>query len=282
MTGQMRLTWDNVKFRLHNLGLEGRVIYGIPRGGAILAGMLHMNGSEATNDPGKAHIILDDIVDSGSTRDKIMAQYPGKRFVALVDKPKEHFIGTWVKFPWEHDKETDLEDHVRRIIEAIGDDPSREGLLETPRRLVKSWEEIFSGYQEDPNDILKWFSSDADEMVIMRDIQFWSTCEHHMLPFWGTVDIAYIPGGEVIGISKLARVTNAMSRKLQIQENLTQEIGKALDTNGVRGVAVSIKAQHACMIARGVRQEAATLTTNYVSGLFQTEAVTRQEFFSHR
>ena len=281
MPDQLTLTWNDVSIRLRNLNITGDV-YGIPRGGAILAGMLHMNGANAVDHPSLARFILDDIVDSGSTRDKIMDAHPQCLFRTLVDKPEEGLMGTWVKFPWEHDKETDLEDHVRRIIQAIGDDPSREGLLDTPRRLVQSWSEIFSGYDENPDEILKWFPSTADEMIIERNIRFWSTCEHHMLPFWGTVDIAYIPGGQVIGISKLARITNAMARKLQIQENLTQEIGKALEKNGVRGVAVSIEAQHACMLARGVRQEGSSLITSYVSGLFQDSPIIRQEFFSRR
>ena len=288
---QWFLTWDDVIGRLERLGLSRqpyenqhrrRQIYGVPRGGAIVAGLTQARFPQEihiVSDPSIADMIVDDIIDSGSTQSQYAELYPDKPFIALVDKPAEGLIGKWIKFPWEHDRETDLEDHVRRIIQAIGDDPSREGLLETPRRLAQSWQELFSGYADgDPASVLKWFESESQEMVIMRDISFWSTCEHHMLPFWGKVDIGYIPNGKVIGISKLSRLVNAISRRLQIQENLTHQIGKSLEGPFVDGVGVSVRAQHACMMARGVRQSEGHMVTNYMSGDFLNNPATRAEF----
>lgn len=278
----LRLTWPDIDNRLNEMFqvMGWRTpVYGIPRGGSIVAGLLHARGANITEEPDMAGVIVDDIVDSGHTRDLWRERYPDVPFKSLVDKRSEDLLGTWVHFPWEHSVETDMEDHIRRIIQAIGDDPSREGLLETPKRLVQSWNEIFSGYSEDPDIILKWFSSESDEMVVLKGVEFWSTCEHHMLPFFGKVSLAYIPEGHVIGISKLARLVNCMARRLTIQEDLTMHIGKAMDRHGVRGVGVSIEAQHMCMMARGVRQESAVLKTNYLSGLFQDDPATRSEFF---
>jgi len=259
------------------MGIKGSKVWGIPRGGSIIAGLSAQVGTVLVDRPEDAEIIMDDIVDSGATRDRIMSEHGNKEFLALVDKPKEGILGTWIVFPWEGEG-GDLEDNVRRIIQFIGDDPSRDGLLETPERVVRSWGEIFSGYGEE-KEILKWFENEnSDEMVIMRQIGFWSTCEHHMLPFWGTVDIGYLPNGKVIGISKLARLVDAKARRLQIQERLTMEIGQVIERGDVRGVGVSITARHACMICRGARQENAFLTTNFLSGIIKSDPAARAEF----
>lgn len=174
-------------------------------------------------------------------------------------------------------KSARLRDAIRLVISTIGDDPTREDLLETPDRVIQSWTEIFSGYTEDDASMLKWFKSDAQEMVIVRDIDFWSTCEHHMLPFWGQADVAYIPNGSVIGVSKIPRLVNHKARRLQIQERLTTEIGRALQDRTL-GVAVSIRAHHACMMARGVKQHHSRLVTNFISGKFETDPAARTEF----
>ena len=288
MVRLMSLSWGDVEARIASLtkssvfwDYNGNMPYhafGIPRGGAIVVGLARQQGILIPSPrPEDADIIIDDVIDSGATRDEYINKYQ-KPVFALVDKPAEGLVGIWVQFPWEGVGQTDVEGNIRRIIQAIGDDPSREDLLETPSRVVRSWSELFSGYHEEEDDILKWFNNDCDEMVILRDIEFWSTCEHHLLPFWGVVDIAYVPNGRVIGISKIARLVNAKSRRLQIQERLTVDIGKVIESGGVRGVAVSIRASHACIMARGVMKGEARLTTNYLGGLFRSDPSARAEF----
>lgn len=160
----------------------------------------------------------------------------------------------------------------------IGENPKRDGLLETPVRVIKSWDTIFSGYTTDPNQYLKWFEDDTDEMIISKDIRFYSTCEHHMLPFFGTVAIGYIPQGKVLGLSKLSRIANAFARRLQIQEKLTRQIADLI-APFVKGVAVQIRGQHLCMMARGVGQHDSIMITNKLTGSFKDKAETRAEFF---
>ena len=173
----------------------------------------------------------------------------------------------------------DIASSVIHIIEYLGDDPNRSGLLETPKRVVKSWDTLFSGYQYNPENDLKWFEDDTDEMVICKGISFFSTCEHHMLPFFGTVAIGYIPNGSVIGVSKLARLVTGYSRRLQIQEQMTRQIGEALNPH-VLGVGVHVVGQHFCMMARGVNQQHSEMVTNYLTGPFRESAETRSEFLT--
>lgn len=173
------------------------------------------------------------------------------------------------------------ENAVKELIAYIGDDVAREGLLDTPRRVVKSFAELYGGYVKDPADVLSTvFTSDADEMVMCNDIEFFSTCEHHMLPFFGRVHIAYLPNGKVIGLSKLARLVEVFARRLQIQEQFTTQIADALQTHlQPLGVAVVVEAEHFCMKARGVKNPSSYMKTSKLLGAFQ-EPVTRAEFFS--
>ena len=166
---------------------------------------------------------------------------------------------------------------VRSLIAHIGDDASRDGVLDTPERVVRSWSELFSGYGQPPT--LTWFEDNSDEMIISHGIAFYSTCEHHMLPFFGTAHVGYIPNGKVIGISKLSRIVNHYSRRLQIQERMARQIGESL-ADEVAGVAVHVEGQHMCMMARGVRQHNALMTTNYLTGVFRQNPDTRAEFFT--
>ena len=172
---------------------------------------------------------------------------------------------------------------IKFMIEAIGDDPSRAGMLETPNRVVRSWSELFSGYG--PKIDLKWFEDDTDEMVIVRDIEFFSTCEHHMLPFFGTADVGYIPNGAVVGLSKIARLVDNHARRFQIQERLARDIGESLQHGSAQyppqGVAVRLKAQHLCMKARGAKQNNAIMETNYLVGAFRESVAARNEFLNH-
>ena len=169
---------------------------------------------------------------------------------------------------------------VTRILSAIGDDPEREGLRDTPVRVIKSWEKLYGGYHLNPADVLRTVFTDGhcDEMVVLRDIEFYSNCEHHMLPFFGKCHIGYLPDGRVVGLSKLARLVEVFARRLQIQERLTSQIADALQEHlSPKGVMVVMEAQHLCMLARGVEKQESVMVTSAVRGGFK-EATTRNEF----
>ena len=270
-------TWDDVDTLVSGMNLKGKKIWGIPRGGAIVAGMARRYGAIVVTDPREADVAVDDIIDSGMTAQSVYETH-GLNTVALINKERDR-IDSWVHFPWEESSEQDIASSVTRIIEYLGDNPRRNGLLETPQRVVKSWNTLFSGYQYNPKNDLKWFEDDTDEMVICQGINFFSTCEHHMLPFFGTVAIGYIPNGKVIGVSKLARLVIGYSRRLQIQEQLTRQIGEAL-TPHVLGVGVHVVGQHLCMMSRGVEQQASTMITNYLTGRFRESDAARAEFLT--
>jgi len=171
---------------------------------------------------------------------------------------------------------------VRAMIKAIGDDPDREGLKDTPARVVRSWRRLFQGYKVDAQKILQRdFESDGyDQMILMGPIEFWSFCEHHILPFSGTATVAYIPNGNgrVVGASKLARVVEAYSRRLQLQERLTKQIAEAIqEAIAPLGVAVVVKARHLCFAARGVEKNGAGLVTSYMQGALRHDVAARAE-----
>lgn len=169
---------------------------------------------------------------------------------------------------------------VQLMLSHIGEDPERDGLLDTPRRVVKSWAELFAGYQEDPTAHLeRQFECHASQMVSVNGIEFFSTCEHHLLPFHGTVDVAYIPSKKVVGLSKVARMVNGYARRAQIQERLTEEIADAMaGIEGTLGVAVRVRAAHMCMVARGVRNGGAAMTTTALRGLLKDDRDARAEW----
>jgi GTP cyclohydrolase I len=166
------------------------------------------------------------------------------------------------------------------MLEHIGEDPKREGLLETPARVVKSWKALFGGYGIDPAGVFKTFSEGAcDEMVLLRDVEFYSTFEHHIIPFHGTASIAYIPNKKVIGVSKLVRLLEVYARRLQIQERLCQQVTAALDQYlQPLGSACVLNAQHMCMTARGVQKQGSRMVTSSLTGVFKTNPQTRAEF----
>lgn len=176
-----------------------------------------------------------------------------------------------------------IERAVRDILEAIGEDPDREGLKETPNRVARMYEEVFSGLTEDAHDHLKLFNeSGNDEMVIVRDIPLYSMCEHHLLPFVGKAHIAYIPAeGRIIGLSKLARIVNVYAKRPQVQERLTTQIADFLyDELGAKSVAVIIEAEHLCMTMRGVKSAGAVTHTSALRGTARSDARTRSEVMS--
>ncbi len=170
---------------------------------------------------------------------------------------------------------------IRELLLAIGEDPGRDGLVDTPARVAKAYNELVAGYESDPADHLeRQFEVDHDEMVVVRDIPFASLCEHHMLPFIGTASVAYIPSadGKVCGLSKLARLVDGYARRLQVQERLTSQVADALfDRLGARGAMVIISAEHLCMTVRGVRKPGAVTTTSALRGLMRDRPETRAE-----
>ncbi len=180
-----------------------------------------------------------------------------------------------------------MKDHLEEIyyglLEQIGEDPEREGLIKTPHRAAEALKFMTQGYETKLEDIVNGalFHEKSDDMVIVRDIEFFSNCEHHLLPFFGRCNIAYIPNGTIIGLSKLARITDMFSRRLQVQERLTTQIAEAIqEVLKPRGVAVVIEAKHMCMMARGVEKQASDMVTSHVLGVFRDDKDTRMEFMN--
>ncbi len=175
------------------------------------------------------------------------------------------------------------EDLVRALLEYIGEDSQREGLRDTPRRVIASYEKMFGGYKQKPEDVLTVFGDEAyDEMIVVKDIEFFSTCEHHLLSFFGKAHVGYIPDGKIIGLSKIPRLVEIFARRLQNQERLTNQIARGLqDILKPKGVGVIIEAQHFCMMARGVEKQSSFVTTSALLGLFKKELNTRNEFLRH-
>lgn len=175
------------------------------------------------------------------------------------------------------------ENIYRELLRRVGEDPTRDGLLKTPDRMQKSLAFLTRGYAQSPTEILRGalFDVDYDEMVIVRDIEFYSLCEHHMLPFFGKAHVAYIPKGKVIGLSKVARLVDAFARRLQVQERLTRQVADAIvEAINPQGVAVTMEAQHLCMMMRGVEKQSSVTTTSAMLGAFRNQPQTRNEFLS--
>jgi len=168
---------------------------------------------------------------------------------------------------------------LSNIIEKIGENPEREGLLATPRRVIKSWDEIYSGYSKNPEDVLTTFSAEGyDQIILLKDIEFYSMCEHHMLPFFGKAHIAYIPDTKIIGISKLARLLEIYARRMQIQERIGEQVTSALmDHLKPLGAACIIEAGHMCMRMRGASKQESTMVTSSMKGVFMTDASAKAE-----
>ena len=294
----INLTWQHVASRAMDLakeikhlpgGLDILLIYGVPRGG-IYAAQLISNAltqlgrlNTLVEDPKKAHVLIDDIIDTGKTRRTWNENDNGWPFFALVDKQgKDKNLKDWISFPWERMINDDGPvENIRRILEYIGEDPERDGLKNTPERVIKSYEKLFGGYKQKPEDVITAFEQSCDEMVLLKSIEFYSFCEHHMLPFYGKAHIAYIPNGKVIGISKLARILEIYSRRLQIQERLCQQVTQAIEkVLKPLGAACVLEARHHCMICRGVEKQNSIMVTSSLTGVFKTDISTRAEFIN--
>lgn len=276
------LDWKQVIDRLKTLPISQEdVVFGIPKNGMLLAGFLpQILGCKITYKTEDATVIFDDLVDSGRTKEYYRHLFPNTDFVCLFDKQKDKGLG-WIVFPWENEKE-DKEEIIVRLLEQIGEDPTREGLLETPKRVVKMHEEVFAGYSQKPEEVLKTFTEGAcDEIVLLKDIEFYSYCEHHMVPFMGKAHIAYLPNKKVIGISKLARLLDIYAKRLQIQERIGSQVVDALMEHlQPLGAACVIEAQHLCMKSRGVRKQSSVMVTSAMRGVFRDKPAARAELMS--
>jgi len=178
-------------------------------------------------------------------------------------------------------KQKDLEKNTKNLLELLGEDPSREGLLKTPKRVAKAWNFLTKGYTDDLDKLINnaIFEGASKDMVIVKNIEFYSLCEHHMIPFYGKAHIGYIPNGKIIGLSKLARITDLFSRRLQVQERLTNQIANCLqEVLNPRGVAVVLEGKHFCMLMRGVEKQNSIASSSSMLGIFREKESTRNEF----
>lgn len=261
-------------------------IFGVPRGGCVpavlVAAELNMRGFRIrlVDSAGDADLVVDDLIDSGETKRRY--ENENRRFIALIDKSEPEWAGKWIVFPWEQNGEEQPTDAIVRILSYIGEDPNREGLRDTPKRVIKSYGELFAGYGKDAADLMTVFEDGAcDEMVVLRSISMQSFCEHHMLPFIGVAHVAYVPNNRVIGVSKLARLVDMFAKRLQIQERICQQVTAALDEHlQPHGSACVIEAKHLCMSCRGVNKQNSSMITSSLTGVFRENAVTRSEFLS--
>lgn len=272
-------------------------IFGIPRGGVPAAFALskHLPGSIVVDDPDAADIIVDDLIDSGKTMRDYEKRFPKKVYAALFDKQNggedsRDFVGAllprdaWAVFPWEGDAVGSASDIVTRMLQFIGEDVQREGLRETPARVVRAWGEWFGGYAASAEDVLKTFTDGAnnvDEVVLVKDIPFYSHCEHHLAPFFGVAHIGYIPNGKIVGLSKFPRLVNIFARRLQVQERLTNQIADAVVEHvAPLGVGVVVECRHLCMESRGIQKTGTSTMTSAMRGVMMTKAEARAELMS--
>ena len=179
------------------------------------------------------------------------------------------------------DKRKKLEANTKNLLELLGEDPSREGLINTPKRVAKAWDFLTKGYSQNLDELINnaIFEGESKDMVIVKNIEFYSLCEHHMIPFYGKAHIGYIPNGKIIGLSKLARITDLFSQRLQVQERLTNQIALCLqEVLNPRGVAVVLEGKHFCMLSRGVQKQNSIATSSSMLGIFREKESTRNEF----
>ncbi len=267
-------------------------VHGVPRGGlvpaALVATRLNVPVVEHVTDR-DVTLVVDDLVDSGTTADR----YDDGPFDALFRKshspqpPRSTSTAVtldgWLVFPWERtsDEHVGPTDAVRRLLQHIGEDPERDGLFDTPKRVVKALAEMTAGYSLDPADVLgTTFDVGSDELVLVTGVQFTSLCEHHLLPFVGTASVGYLPGERVVGLSKLARLVDLYAHRLQVQERLTSQIADAIMTHlDAQAAGVVIRAHHSCMSCRGVRKHSDMVTSSML-GKLRDEPSLRAEFLS--
>jgi len=305
MSDKLIVGMDRVQGRVYDLALtiasrmrghERCGIYGVPRGGvtvaALLAGAVEQVDSDLTvlllESPDNADFIVDDLVDSGTTKQRYKSKFPNATFLTLYNKQIEGQLckgravaDYWLIFPWEERDDTATEDDIfLRLLQFIGEDPARDGLKDTPKRMQKAWAAWTEGYNTDFKELFTTFENDNhyDQMVTVRNIPFYSHCEHHLAPFFGTADISYIPKGHVVGLSKLSRVLNGYAKRLQVQERLTQQVADCIMEHlEPVGAGVIVRARHLCMESRGIAQQGHHTVTTALKGVY-LEPEVRQEF----
>lgn len=268
------------------LGMGHESVYGVPAGGVPVAIAVASRLELPVVDvPGPKTLVVDDLVDSGNTLSRFNMGGPVD---ALIRKPHSPAflapaamtVDGWVRFPWENASAP--EDAVVRLLQYIGEDPTRDGLRDTPKRVTKAWREMTAGYAMDAAEHLAVsFDVACDQMVVVPGIDFVSFCEHHMLPFRGTASVGYLPDKRVVGLSKFARVVDVFAKRLQVQERMTQQIADAIQNNvAPLGVGVVVKATHDCMTVRGVRKHHPQMITSALHGAFLHDKDVRDEFFA--
>jgi GTP cyclohydrolase I len=288
------VTWDDLNTEADRIANKwaGKVssVYGVPTGGVPVALLVSQRlgipvAAEWTL--GQRILVVDDLIDTGRT----LAKYEQTEYIDVCFRkpwsPMRYAsdareINDWLWFPWEHD-EGDPHDAIVRLLQFIGEDPTRDGLIETPARVTKAYKELTKGYDQDPAEILsKTFDVHYDELIILSGVPYWSLCEHHMLPFWGKATIGYIPkaGQKIVGLSKLARLVECYSRRLQVQERMTNQIAEALEEHlAPFGVGVVINGMHTCMAMRGIERQG-TMTTSKLTGQMRKNDALRSEFLT--
>lgn len=262
-------------------------IYGVPRGG-IPAAYLVAKAVEQwayvriVDLPEHANLIIDDIIDSGATRERYTSAHPNAKFYALFPPPNP----AWLVFPWEvGEEDASATDIPTRLLQFIGENPGREGLRDTPGRFLRAWTEYTSGYKQNPKEILKVFTDGAefcsDEIVLVSNLQVWSKCEHHLSDVFGLAHIGYIPDKKIIGLSKFQRLVDVYGRRLQVQERLTNQIANAIQEHlAPVAVGVVLECRHLCMESRGISVRGAVTVTSALRGAFKDMPIARSEFMS--
>jgi GTP cyclohydrolase I len=262
-----RITWLDIQYALSEYDRSLKY-YGVPRGGSYLSAMLN-----PVDTPEEADVIIDDLIDTGATKEKYNKLFPDKPFVGVFNRAD--FEGKWLSFPWEQKGVIEIEDNVRRILEYF-DNANREGLKDTPRRYIKFLKEFLT---PTPFNFTTFDAEGTNEMIVQTNIPFHSLCEHHLAPFFGTASIAYVPNGKIVGLSKLARTLDLYSRNFQNQERITKQIAERLmEELQPQGVAVMLKAEHMCMSMRGVKKHDTHTTTSHLTGCFKDDLNCRNEF----
>lgn len=293
MSEQVVISWDRFHSDCRQLADRFRrlakvtKVYGVPTGGCFVAQQLIARDDcfKMVSSAIEADLIVDDLIDSGRTLD----QFKGPFIKAAVyRKPWSPYIDAavttidgWIKLPWETDHGP--EDAIVRLLQYLGEDPKRDGLLDTPKRVLKAMREMTEGLREDPAAILdRRFDLDHDELVLLKNISFTSLCEHHLLPFSGTAAVAYVPsGGKVVGLSKLARLVLCYAKRPQIQERLAGQVVDAIVEHlKPLGAACVISAEHSCLACRGAKLSGAQFVTSALRGVLKNDVSARAELMS--
>ena len=266
---------------IHLSAVQYKTIHAVPRGGTIVGALIAQAlGLTLVEEPTDdiTCLVVDDLVDSGKT----LSQFPHNNTAVLYTKPHSPSVNFsveeldgWIEFPYE-ETQKDVEDNFRRILEYLGEDPTREGLRETPKRYIKFMKQFL---QKEDFNFTAFQNEGTDEMVIQKNIPFYSLCEHHTAPFFGMAHVAYIPGDKIVGLSKLARTVRHYASNFQNQERITTQVAERLEKElSPRGVAVMLEARHFCMEMRGVKTHDTTTVTTKLTGAFKDNHETRSEF----